>query len=183
MAPGHSQAGISGCGVLPCLSPFTAVFSDGLGAVLKRNSWHDKGIISCRQRRFDRRIHPVAGRDRILEARAGDKFHKFCSQFRMFAGSQLAGNFNLHVLAFAEVGRRIIIFFLFNDVISRRGGIAQHKGALALQEQAISLAPAFCDGHGLLGQLLPGLRRFIAVDFLSTHSSRPRPGVLVRGSS
>ena len=69
-------------------------------------------------------------------------------------------------MALGKRRRGVVLFFLFDQVIGGRGGIAQHQIAFAFQEQAVGFAPALGHGNGFLRQLLPGLRRVVAVDFL-----------------
>ena len=69
-------------------------------------------------------IHPVAGRNRILECRRHHELQEFLGQFRLLAGGGTRGNFDLQIMAFGEARRRIVVFLLFNNVVSRRGGVA-----------------------------------------------------------
>ena len=85
--------------------------------------------------------------DGVLEARRYHKFEEFFRQFRLLAGGGTRGNFDLQIVALGEARRRIVVFLLFNHVVGRRGGIAQHQVAFPFQEQAIGFAPAFGDGN------------------------------------
>ena len=69
-------------------------------------------------------------------------------------------------MPFSKVRGGVVILLLGDNVVGRRGSVAQHQIAFAFQEQAVGFAPAFGDGNGFRGQLLPRFRRFIPVDFL-----------------
>jgi hypothetical protein len=49
------------------------------------------------------RIHPVAGRDGILERRRNHKFQELLGQFRLFAGGGTRGDFHLQIVAFGKI--------------------------------------------------------------------------------
>lgn len=80
-----------------------------------------------RQRDICHRIHPVAGWDRILESRRNHKLEEFLRQLWLLAGSGAGGDFHLQIVTFAEVRGGVVIFLLFENVISRRGGVTQDQ--------------------------------------------------------
>ena len=87
-------------------------------------------------------------------------------QLWLLAGSGAGGNFHLQIVTFAKVCGGVVIFLLFENVISRRGGVTQYQIAFAFKKQAEGFAPAFGDRDSLLRQFLPGLRGVIAIEFL-----------------
>lgn len=48
-------------------------------------------------------------------------------QLRLLAGSGAGGDFHLQIVTFAEVRGGVVIFLLFENVISRRGGVTQYQ--------------------------------------------------------
>ena len=48
-------------------------------------------------------------------------------QLWLLAGSGAGGDFHLQIVTFAEVRGGVVIFLLFENVISRRGGVTQYQ--------------------------------------------------------
>ncbi len=78
-------------------------------------------------------------------------------QLWLLAGSGAGGDFHLQ-MTFAEVRGGVVIFLLFENVISRRGGANSVPDRFRLLKQAVGFAPAFGDRDSFLRQFLPGLR-------------------------
>ncbi|CSQ00986.1 Uncharacterised protein [Shigella sonnei] len=98
---------------------------------LQRGCWFGQLFKTGRLRDVCHRIHPVAGWDRILKSRINHKLEEFLRQLRLLAGSGAGGDFHLQIVTFAEVRGGVVIFLLFENVISRRGGVTQYQIAFA----------------------------------------------------
>jgi hypothetical protein len=93
-----------------------------------------------------------------------------------------ASDLDLHVVAFGERRRDVLVGLLLDDVIGRRRGVAQHHRGLALGEQAVGLAPALGDREDARLEPGPGFAGLVAIDFLDpeheAEAGRARPRIL-----
>lgn len=88
------------------------MFSHFVSAVLQCGLHSGHLFKAYRQWGVDDGIHPVAERDAALECWRHHKLHEALRQRRLFAGLEFAGNLNLKIVAFAELGGGITVFFL-----------------------------------------------------------------------
>ena len=114
-------------GALPFANPCLTLCRHFGWRELQRGCGFGQFFKTGRQRDVCHRIHPVAGWDRILESRRNHKLEEFLRQLRLLAGSGAGGDFHLQIVTFAKVRGGVVIFFLFENVISRRGGVTQYQ--------------------------------------------------------
>lgn len=97
-------------GALPFANPCLTLSRNLLRRKFQRGSWLIQLLESRRQGDLRHGIHPVAGRNRILECRGHHKLQEFLGQFRLLAGRSTGGDFHLQIVAFAKVGCGVVVF-------------------------------------------------------------------------